>query len=310
MVPTRYDKQRAASANLGNTKKQKISNAPGNLLYMVLDFGSSIVWNYLGVEGVSNLLKVCSYRISGDFAHNMALNAIGKFCTENKVHLGLGCGCDWMRSLDFVPRSDDTCVQSVPFSVDMNLTILRIPGGAQALLNALVIALKLKKLIPTYPLRGAARFVPVICPLITKENKLCPCSQRDLTRAMNGICQTAGTHYFHDYKRGRGRTIPDYLAQHWNGMEGTSCQYCNNLTEPQKNFMAHCTDVYRPIKAGLKANLQFVRFVPRRRGLYGLPSELRLGGMYDPYEGLAAGITADGILCGFYQKDGFKGHYY
>ncbi|KAG2801216.1 hypothetical protein PC116_g18263 [Phytophthora cactorum] len=53
---------------------------------------------------------------------------------------------------------------------------------------------------------------------------------------------------------------------------------------------------------------QFFKF-QRRRGLHGLPSALRVGGTYGPYEGLAAGITDDGILCGFYQVDGFKARY-
>lgn len=182
--------------------------------------------------------------------------------------------------------------------------------------------LRLKKSLPSYHNRGggAAKLLPLVCPLITRKKRLCPCTQKGMTRVMNDIWQSAGTRFFHDYKKGRGRTILDYLAHHWNGMEGTSCNNCNNLTKPHKNFTvytkrkfeelrAHCTDVYRSLKSGLMTNLQFVRFVPRRRGLYSVPSTLNPGQMNLPYEGLAAGITDDGVLCGFYQEGGFRGRY-
>ncbi|KAG2859245.1 hypothetical protein PC116_g33091 [Phytophthora cactorum] len=60
-------------------------------------------------EDVSNLFLVCAGTLSQNFIDAVALEAIDTFAMENKTHLGRQCGCDWMRSLSFLPRSNDRC---------------------------------------------------------------------------------------------------------------------------------------------------------------------------------------------------------
>ncbi|KAK1941502.1 hypothetical protein P3T76_007368 [Phytophthora citrophthora] len=61
--------------------------------------------------------------------------------------------------------------------------------------------------------------------------------------------------------------------------------------------------MYRPLKATVRKNLRFVRFGPRP----GFGKELPWVQAKE-YEGLVAGITRNGILCGIYlvKGEGFE----
>jgi hypothetical protein len=293
-------------------------DSPAGRMCMVLELGSASVWDYLPASDAQKLLMMFPGAFSDEFVNTMTLKAIQTFAVENKTHLGRQCGCDWMRRLDFIPRSADECTDHTSYILDQTMPIFQVPGGARALLSALLLT---KKLLAPIDRRrgGASTFVPLIFPLVTKSMKLCPCTKQDVTRVMNSICNDAGSRYFREFKRKRGKAILDYLDHHWDGIEGATCQYCDNLTRPERNFMryslqkfeqlrSNCSAVYRPLKSGMLNDLQFVRFVPRRRGLRPGRS-LLTHRYYGPYEGLAAGITEGGILCGFYLVDGFKPHY-
>ncbi|KAK1941323.1 hypothetical protein P3T76_007189 [Phytophthora citrophthora] len=129
-------------------------------------------------------------------------------------------------------------------------------------------------------------------------------TETDVKQVLNEISRNSGTRFFKTFKMKRGRRYRDFLDYHWDGIKGSSCTYCTNLTIPERRFVrsklrefekirANYKAVYRPLKAAMESKLQFARFVPR-------PRRVRNEDYVQPYEGLVAGITADGILCGLY----------
>ncbi|KAL3673853.1 hypothetical protein V7S43_001541 [Phytophthora oleae] len=82
-----------------------------------------------------------------------------------------------------------------------------------------------------------------------------------------------------------GQRDPDFLDFYW---DGTSVAYCINQTcrialQAFEQLCLNFKAVFRPLKAAVTENLEFVRLFN--------PDD-------DTYEGLGAGITADGVLCG------------
>lgn len=73
-------------------------------------------------------------------------------------------------SLEFVCRSNDVCDDDTEFSVDKTLPIFELAGGAQALLDALVMTKKLMQPFSSAKRFRDAEFVPIVCPLATKAN--------------------------------------------------------------------------------------------------------------------------------------------
>ncbi|KAG3093562.1 hypothetical protein PI124_g22115 [Phytophthora idaei] len=334
-APRRAGKKRRTSARSTQKKSEtnkRLSSLPDVIVpndslagrfCLILELGCASIWEYVSSEDVNSLLQTFAGVFSEDFVDKVSLKAIQSFAVENKTHLGRQCGCDWMRSLDFVPRSDDMCTDyGSPYSLDESLPILQVPGGARSFLNALVLIKNLKKHLRTKRF-GAATFVPVVCPLVTKEKLNLPvCTEDNVKRVMNRICHGTGSRYFHTFERKRGTALLDYLDYHWDGIDGVhvECNYCDNLTYSKRKFQDHtlrkfkelrsnCKEVYRPLKAAMMENLQFVRFVPPPRGLRYLRSTLDPRQYYGPYEGLVAGITKDGVLCGVYMVRGFKPSY-
>ncbi|GMF59420.1 unnamed protein product [Phytophthora fragariaefolia] len=283
----------------------------------ILDLGSASVWDYLDAQSISNTLQACPDVFSKDFINTVSLKAVENFAVENKTHLGRHCECDWMRRLDFYYQSDDRCKGAAPFMVNKALPILQVPGGAKALLDALLLT---KRLIQPFQEAGNCRdaaFVPMVCPLLTKEAPSLS-TKAAVIRAMNGISLGAGSRFFYKFKLNSQPSFVDYIEEHWSGMNGSLCQYCDSLTNTEarkprkyatltppeiKRVRENCTKLYQPLKTALENNLRFVRFVrrPRRRSR-------REWSITSRYNGLVAGISKGGILCGLFLVSGFWPH--
>ncbi|KAL3673838.1 hypothetical protein V7S43_001527 [Phytophthora oleae] len=320
MVSTRLSekKRRSSTASTqGENKKHKSPSvsvvnvpdaSPMGHFCQILELGSAFIWDYLSSSDVLTLLNTLPGELSEGFANKVTLKEIQSFVVENKTHLGRKCGCDWMRRRDFIPRSKDTCMDASPYVLDENLPILRVPGGPRAFLNALVLTKKLMEQV-TRQDRNAATFAPVICPLVSEKKKLrlAECTESDVKRVLNEIYRNTGTRFFKEFKGKRGRSDTDFLDYHWDRIKDYGCGYCNATTPPKKKsglyrirafkkIRSNCSAVYRPLKVAMTKNLQFVRFVPRPRGAQD----------HGAYEGLAAGITENGILCGVYLVTGHQ----
>ncbi|KAG1703326.1 hypothetical protein DVH05_008235 [Phytophthora capsici] len=308
-VPTQGIRKKLQSSGVSDGHAPNVSIAP---FYQILELGSAFIWDLLSSSDVVTLLNSISAKLSEDFVKKVALKVIQAFVVENKTHLGRRCGCDWMRRRDFTPRSNDECKDSPTYVLDENLPILQLPGGALALVNALVLTKKLMEIVEHEKLvnRGA-RFVPIICPLVSEKKKLrlAECTERDVKRVLNEIYRNTGTRFFHEYKGKRCRSTTDFLDNHWDSINDSGCKYCNAPHLPKDMFTRLyrddiierirliCRVVYRPLKAAMTKNLRFARVVPRPRGLQGHGAKL--------YEGLAAGITEGGVLCGVYVVSGY-----
>ncbi|KAG1703323.1 hypothetical protein DVH05_008232 [Phytophthora capsici] len=318
MVYTRLSEKKRRSSTAptqGIRKTLRVSDgyipnvSPIAPFYQILELGSAFIWDLLSSSDVVTLLNTISAKLSEDFVKKVALKVIQAFVVENKTHLGRRCGCDWMRRRDFTPRSNDECKDSPTYVLDENLPILQLPAGALALVNALVLTKKLMEIVGREKLvnRGA-RFVPIICPLVSEKKKLrlAKCTESDVKRVLNEIYRNTGTRFFHEYKGKRRRSHIDFLDSHWGSITDSGCEYCNAPNLPKSKYMyfrtekirSICREVYRPLKAAMTKNLQFARVVPRPRGLQDHGANL--------YEGLAAGITKDGVLCGVYLVSGYR----
>ncbi|KAJ8525602.1 hypothetical protein ON010_g15512 [Phytophthora cinnamomi] len=304
-------KKRQGPAKGALNKQQKVSAtlSPSDCalarLSYVLELGSASTWEYLSAEEVSSLLQVCTGTFSQGFADTAALKAIDNFAVENKTHLGRQCGCDWLRSLEFVCRSNDECDDAVPFSVDKTLPIFEMTGGAQAFLDALIMTKTLMHPFASADKFNDATFVPIVCPLASKEAPILQ-TKAAITRAMNDVSPKAGARYFYKFKLRSGSRI-DYLEHHWGGIDGSTCQYCDQLSldkwcsRQTKLLRANCEKLYRPLKATMEQNLQHVKFIRRRHW----SRQQRLHVLSKEYAGLAAGITKGGVLCGLYLTGGY-----
>ncbi|KAG6610212.1 uncharacterized protein IUM83_00218 [Phytophthora cinnamomi] len=276
--------------------------------------GSASVWEYLDPQSVSNTLQACPDVFSKDFIDTVSLRAVEYFAVENRTHLGRHCGCNWMRRLDFNYQFDASCKGEPPFTVDKTLPILAMPGGAKALLDALLLTKRLMQPFQEPERSRDASFVPMVCPLVTKENPSLP-TKAAVTRAMDNISPGAGTRFFYKFKLNAQPTFIDYIEEHWNGMSGSVCQYCDSLTDADarktkkstgfttteiRHVRANCTKLYQPLKAAMEKNLRFVKFVrrPRRRSR----QEWSFTGKY---KGLVAGISQGDVLCGLFLVSGF-----
>jgi hypothetical protein len=325
--------KRRTSARIAgrDSKKQRLSveedasaSLPDNGRFCyVLDLGSASVWDFLDPQGVCNTLEACPDVFAQDFIDKVALQAVTKFAEENRTHLGRHCECDWMRRLDFHYQSEDRCKGQGPFDVDRNLPILQMPGGAKTFLEALLLTKKLMQPFEVAERTRDATFVPMVCPLTSSETPTLP-TKAAVARVMNEISAGTGSRFFYKFKLNSQPSFVDYLEEHWNGMDATSCEYCASLTyrdslteldarKPRKyaglstteiqKVRANCAKLYRPLKAALEKHLQFVRFIrrPRRRSR-------REWSFSGKYRGLVAGVTEGGVLCGLFLVSGFWAH--
>ncbi|KAG3093563.1 hypothetical protein PI124_g22114 [Phytophthora idaei] len=307
------------------SKKQRLSidvappaQAAVNRFCYILDLGSASVWDYLDAHSAYNTLEACPDVFSRDFIDSVSLKAVENFAVEHQTHLGRHCECDWMRRLDFSYNTDDRCKGEAPFTVDKSLPIFQMPGGPKHFLDALLLTKKLMQPFEAAERNRDATFEPMLCPLVTNEN--CNLStMAAVTRAMNDISPGAGSRFFYKFKLSPKPYYVDFLEEHWSGMDGSSCEYCDSLTDSDtrrelkkyadlttrevERIHANCAKLYRPLKAALERDLGFVRFVrrPRRRSR----RELSFIGKY---KGLVAGVTEGGILCGLFLVNGFWPH--
>ncbi|KAG3011885.1 hypothetical protein JG687_00007941 [Phytophthora cactorum] len=307
------------------SKRQRLSinvappaQAAVNRFCYILDLGSASVWDYLDAHSAYNTLEACPDVFSRDFIDSVSLKAVENFAVEHQTHLGRHCQCDWMRRLDFSYNTDDRCKGEAPFTVDKSLPILQMPGGPKHFLDALLLTKKLMQPFEAAERNRDATFEPMLCPLVTNEN--CNLStMAAVTRAMNDISPGAGSRFFYKFKLSPKPYYVDFLEEHWSGMNGSSCEYCDSLTDSDtrrelkkyadlttrevERIHANCAKLYRPLKAALERDLGFVRFVrrPRRRSR----RELSFIGKY---KGLVAGVTEGGILCGLFLVNGFWPH--
>ncbi|KAF4127460.1 hypothetical protein GN958_ATG23335 [Phytophthora infestans] len=304
------------------TKKQRLSlgDSPSvvNRFCYILDLGSASVWDYLDAQSAYNTLRACPDVFSRGFIDSVSLKAVENFAVEHQTHLGRHCECDWMRRLDFSYNTDDTCRREAPFTVDKMLPIFQLPGGPKNVLDALLLTKKLMKPFEAAERNRDATFEPVLCPLMSKDNPKLS-TMAAVTRAMNDTSPGSGSRFFYKFKLNPKPYFVDFLEEHWSGIDGSSCEYCESLIDPDKRrelkkyadltareverIRANCAKLYRPLKAALERDLSFVRFVrrPRRRSR----RELSLLGKY---KGLVAGVTEGGVLCGLFTVSGFWPH--
>ncbi|KAK1948469.1 hypothetical protein P3T76_000758 [Phytophthora citrophthora] len=153
---------------------------------------------------------------------------------------------------------------------------------------------------------NAATFAPVVCPLVSKKKnnlRLAECIESDAKRVLNEMYGKNGGRFFRVFTMKRGRRDQDFLDYHWDGIKGSSCKYCADptrlKTQVVERIRLNCETVYRPLKAAMVKNLEFVRFVPQT-------GHCRLRKSENPYQGLIGGITEDGILCGAYLVEGLQ----
>ncbi|KAE9338186.1 hypothetical protein PF008_g12177 [Phytophthora fragariae] len=197
----------------------------------------------------------------------------------------------------------------------MSMRVLRTPGGTRALLNALGLAEKLLQPFCVDNGRGEGMFTPVVCSLTEENEGLF--TQEDVTEAMNRVYVGAGSRFFYNFKRKRGYTRADFIDEHWDGIDGLSCCQCDKLPSYReqlsrvsrsmkwkdkavKLIRTDCRKVYRPLKAAMEKELQFVRFIPKPHG-WGNGSNIG----YPKYEGLVAGVSTSGVVCGMYVVNGY-----
>ncbi|KAG7391208.1 hypothetical protein PHYPSEUDO_005569 [Phytophthora pseudosyringae] len=314
---------RRGPPRVAKSKRQKLSvdvdpsnNSTGNRFCYVLDLGSASVWDYLDAQSACNTLAACPKMFSRDFIDSVSLRAVQNFTVEHRTHLGRHCECDWMRRLDFSYHSEDSCKGEAPFTVDKTLPILQLPGGPKKLLDALLLTKKLLQPFEAAERSRDATFAPMLCPLVTKERPHLS-TKAAVTRAMNEISPGAGSRFFYKFKLNAKPYVVDYIEEHWSGMEGSSCEYCDSLTDPEARkyktyaeltpreaarIRSNCTELYQPLKVATERDLQFVRFVrrPRRRS--------RREWSFGKYKGLVAGVTEGGVLCGLFLVSGFWPH--
>ncbi|ETK80082.1 hypothetical protein F441_14362 [Phytophthora nicotianae CJ01A1] len=312
---------RRGPPRIAKTKKQKqliVAPSAGSRLCYILDLGSASVWDYLDAQSASNTLRACPGVFSRDSIDSVSLKAVQNFAVEYKTHLGRHCECDWMRRLDFTHNTEDKCKGMAPFTVDKTLPILQLPGGPKRFLDALLLTKKLMQPFEAARRSQDATFEPMVCPLVTKEIRKLS-SKAAVTRAMNGISPGAGSRFFYKFKLSPKPYFVDFLEEHWSGIKGSSCEYCDSLadsgtrqelkknadltTNETKCIRANCLKLYRPLKGALERNLRFVRFVrrPRRRSR-------RDVSFIGKYKGLVAGLTEGGVLCGLFLVNGFWPH--
>ncbi|GMF39826.1 unnamed protein product [Phytophthora fragariaefolia] len=285
---------------------------PG-LLCRVLELGAASVWRYLTLEEISSIIRAIPGALSQDLVDAVALKAIDEFAEENKTHLGGECKCDWMRNLHFTTglEARNRCRGTPPFTLDKTIPVLQTPRSSQALLAALLLGKKLLDTVSWANRFANPAYYPVVRPLLLGGGRSLR-SKAAVTRAMNVVCSGAGSHFFYKTtKAKRSARSPDFLYEHWDGMNGTSCQYCDDLVDEAKkedgwwepkeveNIRANCKKMYRPLKTQMLQNLRFVRCVRR--------PHRSVGRVFAPYKGLVAGITSDGVLCGLYINIGSWG---
>jgi hypothetical protein len=301
-------KQQKASSGVPDATKQRYSTSSsrfGDVLAAV----SSLVLEYLPPEAILPLVVVCPSAFSPEVVHAESVKAINVFANANVTRIGRQCRCDWLRRLDFIPR--DIPCGTVPgrnFRVKESLLAFHVLGGARALLDALMLTKSLRDSAreTSKSLGGAMDFVPLICPLLLKK-KVSRCTEKELTKAMNRICDGSGSRYFREAPAKQGI---ESLNRHWDEIRDSSCRYCDGLTtstktisesrsKKVKRIRSTCQKVYQPLKTTMMKTLQFVRFVSRP---VGLNCAWARGTESEPYDGLVVGITEEGVLCGLYLR--------
>lgn len=113
-------------------------------------------------------------------------------------------------------------------------------------------------------------------------------SKAAVTRAMNAVSPGAGSHFFYKVSKTTGSArSPDFLYEHWDGIDGMSCQDCDQLVVEEDgrwtskeidSIRENCKKLYRPLKTQMQQNLRFVRCVRRPRR--------RVGRVFAPYKGI------------------------
>lgn len=274
-------KRRSSTRLAYQKKKQKQhvseQNKTAARLTFVVELETSSVSDYLSTADISALLQACASIFSPEYASALTRTAFDRFAKENKTHIGRKCTCDWMRRLDGICHPKN-CGQEDPFNMDTSMPILQTPGGTRALLRALGLAEKILKPFCLENSRGETMFAPVVCVLTENEGLF---TQEDVTKALNRACKGAGTRFFYDFKMNKAYTRADFIDEHWDGIEGSSCRQCDELpcyqtelwvrarsrmkwkNKAVERIRANCIKVYRPLKAAMKKELQFVRFIPK-----------------------------------------------
>ncbi|KAF1774247.1 hypothetical protein GQ600_21111 [Phytophthora cactorum] len=277
-----------------HSKKQRLSidvappaQAAVNRFCYILDLGSASVWDYLDAHSAYNTLEACPDVFSRDFIDSVSLKAVENFAVEHQTHLvdtvsAIGCG------------------------VWISATIPTTGARGGTFYSGQIVAHS-----------SDARRTKTLFGRTFVDQEVDAAVR--VTRAMNDISPGAGSRFFYKFKLSPKPYYVDFLEEHWSGMDGSSCEYCDSLTDSDtrrelkkyadlttrevERIHANCAKLYRPLKAALERDLGFVRFVrrPRRRSR----RELSFIGKY---KGLVAGVTEGGILCGLFLVNGFWPH--
>ncbi|CAI5701949.1 unnamed protein product [Peronospora effusa] len=304
--------KRRRSPRIANRKQkmqkscaEALMDSPAGRLGFILELEAGQVCAFLLSEEILYLLQACSSGLSEGFIDKMALKALDQFADENKTHVGRQCDCDWMRSIHFERSCLEKCPRTGRFTVNRAMPSLQAPNCASTLWSAL--ALTKRAMLPLFSVKNwhtTGALLPVVCLLTEDKEKLC--SELAVKKAMNRVCKKAGDRFVYKYSGRRGYHKTDYIYDHWNSIEGPKCAYCDDFSIRQRDIprrrkwrdmpiyrmRANCMSLYRPLKAAMEKELQFVRYIPQPN-------------FYTTYKGLIAGISPSGVFCGFYIESGY-----
>ncbi|RLN86880.1 hypothetical protein BBJ28_00002133 [Nothophytophthora sp. Chile5] len=274
----------------------------------VVELSTDAISGYLGPADVVNLLQACPVGFSQEFMNALVLQAIDQFAVDNEMHLGWECDCDWIRSPDFCRFSRSKCPKDQPFGVNKSLPLLQEPTAAHNILEALLFAQEHLKPLCSGSKRYNTDFILLVCPLVmTGTTPRHLNSKAAVTRAMNSLHPGAGSRFFYKFqsKKTKGNVALDNLRDHWEGMDSSTCEHCESTKKHARDpisrsayvmVRAKCQKLYRPLKAAMEKELQYVRFVPKPR----CQRKMRGYDFFNRFDGLVAGVAKGGVLCGLY----------
>lgn len=165
----------------------------------------------------------------------------------------------------------------------MAMQILRTPRG----LHALGLAERLLRPFCVKNSRGEDMFAPVVC-LLSEENESL-FTQLDVTKAMNRVCDGAGSRFFYKFSTKRkSYSMTDFIDEHWDEIDGSSCRHCDRLPSYRDNdhsrikwrdkniesIRVNCSKVYRPLKAGMERSSSSCGISPSHTNRGGLPNTM------------------------------------
>ncbi|KAG3011882.1 hypothetical protein JG687_00007943 [Phytophthora cactorum] len=192
-----------------------------------------------------------------------------------------------MRRFDGIYHNEK-CDGAEPSELSKFLPFVYTPEGTQALLDALALAEKI--LLPFCVDNGEGKnmFAPVVG-LLAEGNETFY-TKEAVIRAMSRAYDKSGSRFFYNFSVKRGYARADFIDEHWDTIEGSTCAHCDNLPHGQDGntgriahsmkwkpkaiarIRANCESVYRPLKAAMKKELQFVRHNPQPAELVNLSS--------------------------------------